>query len=94
MGGLNMQCKDLSTEKILTFMAAHRGQWCTWQADCAYMPSIGDLFPDADDKLVRAKMAQLIRKGYAAGCTCGCRGDFEITYKGDALLARLTQPVS
>ncbi len=88
-----MQCKDLSTEKILTFLAQNRGTWCTWQANSAYMPSIGDLFPEADDKLVIAKMDQLIRKGYARGCTCGCRGDLEITDKGEVLLARLTQAV-
>jgi len=36
--------------------------------------------------LVRAKMASLIRRGLVDGCACGCRGDFELTEKGLALL--------
>ncbi len=86
-----MQCKDLSTIKILTFLDQHRGQWATWQAIDTYMPSVGALFPDAADKLVRAKMAQLIGKGLVSGCSCGCRGDYEITEKGTARLREVTR---
>ena len=31
------------------------------------------------EKVVRAKAKRLIRRGLVTGCTCGCRGDFEIT---------------
>jgi len=41
------------------------------------------------DKLVRAKMGMLIRRGLVTGCTCGCRGDFELTEKGRAFLDSL-----
>lgn len=81
-----MKCSDLDTTAILEFLAEYRGQWCTWQVPSAYMPSVGALFPDADDRLVRRKMANLIRKGYVSGCTCGCRGDYEITEKGTVYL--------
>jgi predicted transcriptional regulator len=39
-------------------------------------------------KLARAKMGMLIRRGLVDGCTCGCRGDFELTAKGADLLSR------
>jgi hypothetical protein len=33
-----------------------------------------------------AKMRALIRRGLVDGCRCGCRGDFEITAAGRAVL--------
>jgi hypothetical protein len=30
------------------------------------------------DKVLRAKARRLIKRGLIKGCTCGCRGDFEI----------------
>lgn len=33
-------------------------------------------------------MNQLIYKGIIDGCPCGCRGDYELTDKGRALLAK------
>ncbi len=41
----------------------------------------------APKKLILAKMSQLIKKGLINGCTCGCRGDFEITPKGEEYLS-------
>lgn len=29
-------------------------------------------------KVLLAKLERLIEKGYVKGCTCGCRGDFEV----------------
>ena len=37
-------------------------------------------------KLRLAKMRGLIKRGLSGGCDCGCRGDFEITDKGLALI--------
>ena len=46
-------------------------------------------------KVAIAKMASLIRRGLATGCTCGCRGDFEITQAGIDYLGKLrTEPSS
>lgn len=33
-------------------------------------------------KVVNAKLAKLIKRGLLDGCTCGCRGDFELTDRG------------
>lgn len=83
-----LQCKHLDTRKALEFLEEHRGEWVTWWEPMA-MPSLSEVFPEAPPKLVLAKAAQLIGKGYVAGCPCGCRGDFRITDKGTALLKRL-----
>lgn len=37
-------------------------------------------------RLLLAKCEALIKKGLLDGCTCGCRGDFELTTKGEAML--------
>lgn len=37
--------------------------------------------------LLLAKCEALIKRGLLDGCTCGCRGDFELTTKGEAFLA-------
>ncbi len=39
------------------------------------------------EKLVLAKMRRLIKRGLVDGCGCGCRGDFELTDKGRAILS-------
>jgi hypothetical protein len=43
---------------------------------------------DTPPKLKLAKMQSLHRRGLVGGCTCGCRGDFEITDKGLAAIGR------
>jgi hypothetical protein len=40
------------------------------------------------DKVALAKMRALVRRGLSGGCDCGCRGDFEITDKGLALIGQ------
>lgn len=39
-------------------------------------------FPQFPEKVILAKARQLIKRGLVDGCTCGCRGDFELTEKG------------
>ena len=79
-----LQCKDIPTRPILQFLKKHDG-WCNWiwldDERCVRhaMPA-GRILPD---KLVLAKMRKLVAKGYVDGCTCGCRGDFELTDKGE-----------
>lgn len=41
-------------------------------------------FPDFPEKVVRAKLHALLRRGLIFGCCCGCRGDFTFTEKGNA----------
>lgn len=84
-----MQCKDIPDAPILKFLAA-QNRWCTaYEASPggAGMPSVVSAMPEGTPfKLRQAKMASLIRRGLADGCTCGCRGDYEITDKGRASL--------
>lgn len=42
----------------------------------------------APDKVLRAKLKSLRRRGLVEGCVCGCRGDFRITGPGRELLGR------
>ena len=81
-----MQCKDIPDKPILEFLMKHKGEWCNWyfgnERDVSQaMPK--DL---PNEKLVLAKMRQLMRRGLVDGCDCGCRGDFEITEKGEQWL--------
>jgi predicted transcriptional regulator len=87
MKGIKMQCKDIDEMPILIFLLEHKGRWCNWYFDDErdvrkVMP------PGLPSKLILAKMGNLIRRGLADGCTCGCRGDFEITEKGEEYLAK------
>jgi hypothetical protein len=86
-----MQCKDIADTPLLRFIAdkqAEIGMWvCYWDLEPPYS--------DLPDKLFRAKMGQLLKRGLVTGCNCGCRGDYEMTVKGreylewDSALERL-----
>jgi len=76
------QCKDIPDLPIMYFLLAHAGRWATWGEGYS-MPTVRDVMPPGTpEKLQRAKMAQLIHRGLVDGCSCGCRGDYEITAKG------------
>jgi hypothetical protein len=81
-----MQCKDIPDEPILRLLAKHPGQWHNW-----YFGDDRDVHSampaNVPEKLVLGKMRMLMRRKLVDGCGCGCRGDFEITAKGLALLA-------
>lgn len=80
-----MQCKDIPDRPVLEYLLRHKGQWCNW---CWDERNVAEAMPSGTPaKLVLAKMRQLIKRGLADGCGCGCRGDFEITAKGEAFLA-------
>lgn len=84
-----MQAKDIPDRPVLEFLARHADRWCTWGDGLGVwcMPSVRDAMPPkTPGKLQLAKMASLIKMGLADGCTCGCRGDFEITLEGLAFL--------
>ena len=91
-----MQCKDIPDRPILEFLEKQNGRWATIGGGGRWMPDLLDAMPSSmpsrardRDKLARAKMGMLIRRGLAKGCICGCRGDYEITHKGLALLAEM-----
>ncbi len=81
-----MKCSDIHTEGILLFLSRHQGQWSTYCRN-QWMPAVADgMRPDVPWKVMWAKMKRLIHQGLVDGCPCGCRGDFEITNKGLAMI--------
>ena len=80
-----MQCKDIPDKPVLEYLLRHKGRWCN---GCWVERSVAQAMPSGTpSKLVLAKMRQLIKRGLVDGCGCGCRGDFEITAKGEAFLS-------
>lgn len=80
-----MQCKNIPTKPILEFLLKHKGSWCNWFKENE--KDVSQVMPkDVPEKLILAKLKQLIKNGLISGCCCGCRGDFEITIKGEELL--------
>jgi hypothetical protein len=79
-----IQAKHVDADALLAFVArCHAGEipwrhvdvreprWClTWDLEAA--------FPDVPPKVLLAKCRALIRQGRLEGCTCGCRGDFNL----------------
>lgn len=88
-----MTCKDIPDEQILHFLAQHGGIGCTvWRQDdgIPYERSALRAMPDnLPEKLAKAKMGQLIKRGLVSGCLCGCRGDFELTTKGQESIKKI-----
>ncbi|MBV8060794.1 MAG: hypothetical protein JO253_04630 [Alphaproteobacteria bacterium] len=96
-----MQCKDIPDLPILQFLAdldasdewpTSWGTWHVYEYEGQPSPpnSVTRAMPDKEatpSKLVQAKMRGLIERGLVDGCTCGCRGDYELTEKGIAMLA-------
>jgi hypothetical protein len=83
-----MQAKDIPDGPVLDFIHENGGIGCNWFAadlDGVNPSSVRHAMPDdTPDALVHAKMRRLIRRGLVDGCDCGCRGDFELTEKGEA----------
>ena len=85
-----MQAKDLDDRKVLAAVEklAHadgpyvvtKPHWVmAWDLE-------KELGIEETGRLLLAKCGALIRKGLLSGCACGCRGDFELTPNGKALL--------
>jgi hypothetical protein len=84
-----MQCKDIPDRPIIEMLDRNPGQWHNWCFANEY--DVTRAMPEGTpEKLKLAKMRVLIGRGLVDGCPCGCRGDFVITTKGQALLN--TQP--
>ncbi len=77
------KCKDIPDKPILEFLLNNKGNWCNWHFEDE--KDVRNAMPNnlASEKLILAKMKQLIKRGLVEGCACGCRGDFEITTKGE-----------
>lgn len=81
-----MQCKDIPDIPILEFLLKNKGHWCNWYFEDQY--NVRQAMPKniPHEKLILSKMRRLIKRGLVDGCNCGCRGDFEITEKGEQYL--------
>ena len=80
-----MQAKDIPERPILQFLQARNWEH-PMRPGCIFVGfdnSVFNAMPEGTpEKVGRAKMNALIRKGLVDGCTCGCRGDFELTGEG------------
>jgi hypothetical protein len=92
-----MQCKDIPDAPIMEFLANQGGIGCTWLVHDGEPPGarcvLGAMPAGTPPKLALAKMSMLIRRGVVSGCTCGCRGDFELTSMGRGFIKSL-QPTT
>jgi len=79
-----VKCSDIPDKPILRFLAKNIGKWSNhWRLSDNAMPSVADVMPkEANEKLILAKMRQLLKRGLVWGCGCGCRGDWEISDYG------------
>ena len=85
MTSIVMQCKDVPDAPILAFLASLGGKWGAWYP--GWENSVMQAMPaNTPEKVAVRKMAGLIKRGLVGGCPCGCRGDYELTDKGRALL--------
>lgn len=83
-----MKCKDILDKPVVEFVRKHGGVGCNWYDLDNNPRSVVHAMPKGmPQKLVLAKMKQLLKRGLVNGCGCGCRGDFEITDKGNAFLS-------
>lgn len=94
-----IQAKHLSEHRILDIIdkvgarrVAHEGYglpWCFMWDLLGEEEVIGKIDYEpihAPFRVLLAKMQSMERRGLVTGCTCGCRGDFELTDKGRAAL--------
>ena len=83
-----IQAKHVNKLHILNFLYHMKGRWaCIFKAEGTEEEldnSVWNAIPsDVPYKVGLAAMRQLIKNGFVEGCGCGCRGDFEITEKGE-----------
>lgn len=68
-----MKCADLPDDDVLNVIAH------STRPLGATIGEVFDGFPAYPQKVVRAKLSKLLRRGVIKGCVCGCRGDFTVT---------------
>ena len=81
------QCKHIPDKPIMEFLLENKGHWCNW--NFGDERDVRNSMPKnlSSEKLILSKMRQLMKRGLVDGCDCGCRGDFEITTKGEEWLS-------
>lgn len=94
-----LQAKDIDDRKVLSevrrlSMDTQGGRWPNtphWVMARDLEKALG---LENTGRLLLAKCDALIRRKLLDGCTCGCRGDFELTAAGRAFLAGPTEQAS
>lgn len=78
---------DETLLRVVDHIQRESGMW-------ALTPDIAAVIEDCHVpwKVVNAKLAKLINRGLLDGCTCGCRGDFELTDEGRELIGAAPLP--
>ncbi len=92
---LQERCDIIPSVPILKFVQEcnDRGEWATWFPGLGN--SVANAFPSwAPESLVLPKMRLMIHDGLIDGCTCGCRGEYEITEKGRSILASFAEEIN
>jgi hypothetical protein len=98
-----VQAKDIPVTPVLEFLKELAGAESAQYAPVGTLSvgAEGEMPPNSvlrampagvPFKVAVAKMASLVRRGLVDGCTCGCRGDFELTENGQVHLAALNTP--
>lgn len=77
---------------VLQKLALNPGSWHSrWAIDDLQILNVEKEIEDFGDPWgSRTEMQNLIDVGLINGCTCGCRGDFAITPKGEEYLREVT----
>ena len=84
--GINMKASDIDDAVMLLVVdEVDNPDTCG-----AMVWDIEKKFADTPSKVVRAKLKQLLKRDLLDGCPRGCRGDWRLTQKGDALLLSLS----
>jgi len=82
-------------EESINGRVTFQPEWgCVWNGA---VHSVQHAMPAAvwgNENLVLEKMKNLIDSGLVNGCTCGCRGDFELTDEGQKLITTQNPPAT
>lgn len=76
-----MQAKDIDDRAVLAAVKELAGPDDHWAMRWDLETKLG-----VPEKVLRAKCDALIKRKLLDGCTCGCRGDFELTRAGEEIL--------
>lgn len=72
-----IQAKHVDEAKVIDYV----GRYCHENPDMCgaiWWTMREELFPDVPERVLLSKLAALVRRNLLEGCTCGCRGDFQI----------------
>jgi hypothetical protein len=70
-----VQAKNITDQAIFKAIEAKRYEWAKAFPMAAWW-DIADCLSQFPPKVVRAKLASMVKRKVLKGCPCGCRGDF------------------